>query len=227
MKAKNTTRDESLALARRIRAAGIPIGIEEDDEPGGHHEERELFIRQVGGVLESSVDDSDGGLTQYIISVRITSNLPGRFAISSFGLEPPFQDPFFHLLEDPLEVGGPRNTYRFPGSNLEFNRREVINHYADVRRTLSRGQSVQGLLLGVGFEPIPDRTWPENLMPAFLKVFDQFEREYPGPVSLWVFRSQKLLRRTETKARRKGLFDWPDWEPGRAPLSENGRPVKK
>ena len=227
MKARNTTREESLALARRIRAAGIPIRIAEDDEEAGHREDSGLLIRQVGGVVESSVDDSDGGLTQYIIHVCITSNLPGRFAISSFGFECPLKDPFFQLLEDPVETGARRNTYRFPGTDLEFERSQVINHLADVRHTLSRGQSLQGFLLGVGFEPIPDRTWPENLMPAFLKVFDQYGREYSEPVFLWVVRSQRLVHRTRTKARRKGLFDSPDWEPGRAPLPENGRPVKK
>jgi hypothetical protein len=226
MKAKNTTRDESLALARRIRAAGIPIGIEEDDEKG--HEASGLVIRQVGGVMESSVADSDCSVTRYIISVCITSNLPGRFAISGFGLECPFKDPFFHFLADPVEMRARWNTYRFPGSSLEFDRSQVINHLADVRRTLSRGQSVQGLLLGVGFEPIPDCTWPENLMPAFLTVFDQYVCEYSAPVSLWVVRSQGLSRRTQTKAWRKGrLLEAPDWEPDRAPLPENKVGVKK
>ncbi len=224
---KNTPSYKSLALARRIRAAGIPIRIAEDDEEAGHREDSGLLIRQVGGVVESSVDDSDGGLTQYIIHVCITSNLPGRFAISGFELECPLHDPFFHWLPDPVEIGARWNAYRFPGSNLEFDRSLVINHCADVRRTLSRGQSVQGLLLGVGFEPIPDRTWPENLMPAFVKVFDQYVREYPEPVSLWVVRNQRLPHRARPKARRKGLFESPDWEPGRAPLPENGRPVKK
>ena len=227
MKAKSTTREESLALARRLRAAGIPIGIEEDDEKGRHHEESELVIRQVGGVVESSVDDSDGVLTQYIISVRITSNLPGRFGISSFGLECPLKDPFLHFLEDPVETGARWNSYRFPGSNLEFDRSQVLNHLADVRRTLSRGQSVQGFLLAVGFEPIPDCTWPGNLMPAFLKVFDQFERKYSAAISLWVFRNQRLPHRARPKARRTGRFESPDWEPRHAPLSENGRPVRK
>src|SRR5712692_9385447 len=105
IKVRNTTRDESLALARRIRAAGIPIGIEEDDEKGRHHEASELLIRQVGGVVESSAADLDCGGTRYVIFVRITSNLPGRFAISSFELELPWMDPFFHWLDDPVEIG--------------------------------------------------------------------------------------------------------------------------
>ncbi len=51
MNIKNNNYQESLQLARRIRAAGIPIGIEEDDEKGGHHEESGLLIRQVGGIV--------------------------------------------------------------------------------------------------------------------------------------------------------------------------------
>jgi hypothetical protein len=225
---KNTTTDESLALARRIRAAGIPIRIEEDDGEGRHREEGRLLIRQVGGVVESSVADLDCGGTRYIIYIRITSNLPGRFAVSSFGLEAPWEDSLFYWLDDPVEIGARWNAYRFPGRDpLEFDRSLVINHHADVRRTLSRGQSVQGLLLGVGFEPMPDRTWPENLIPAFLTVFDQFGHKYSAPVSLWADRSRRLLSRTGTKARSRCLFDSPDWEPDRRPLPENERPLKK
>jgi hypothetical protein len=227
IKAKNTTHDQGLTLARQIRAAGIPIGIEEDDEKGRHHEASGLLICQVGGVVESSVADLDGGLTRYIIYVRTTSNLPGRFAISSFELERPWKDPFFHWLDDPVEIGAKRNAYRFPGSKLEFDRSQGINHYADVRGTLSRGQSVQGLLLGVGFKSIPDRTWPENLIPAFLTVFDQFGRKYSALVFLWADRSQRLLRRTRTKTPRRALFDSPDWEPSHVPLPKNGCPVKR
>lgn len=194
-----------LGLARRIRAAGCPIPIEEDDGEARRIPSDGLRIYQPDGVNESTAIDWSGG-TAYIIQLIITINLP-NFAISAFGLEPPWQNERFYWLEDPLQIDGSSRCYRFGGGDFpEFERSQVINHYADVSQVYSPGKSLKGFLLGYGFAPIPEHFQHGMIIPAFVVVYDQFGRDYRSPVELRVDRS-----RARSRVPRKGsLLDHPD-----------------
>jgi hypothetical protein len=182
----------NLALARRIRAAGIAIHINEDDEEVPRDPSTGLLIYQAGGVSESRMFDYFGG-TGYMINAAITVNVP-LFAIARFGLELPWKGPV-RWLEDPLEADGSA-MYRFGGDEaLEFERNHVLNHFANVRRTWSRGESLQGLLLGTVDAPIPTKFRHGMKIPGFLIVYDQFWREYRSSVSLWLDRHETATRR--------------------------------
>jgi hypothetical protein len=203
-----------LALARRIRAAGIPIYIGEDDAEAPRNLSRGLLVYQEGGVIESRAFDFYGG-AGYIIRATITVNLP-KFAIAGFGLELPWKSQI-RWLEDPLEIGGDSVVYRFGGKeSLEFERSQVLNHFADVQRLWSRGESLRGSLLGVGNEPIPEEFRHGAMIPAFLIIHDQFLRPYRSSVSLWTDRITTPVRDVRSEARRKGgLLDRPDPIPRR------------
>jgi hypothetical protein len=193
---------DHLALARRIRAAGCPIHIEEDDGDARSIPSDGLRVYQTGGLIESTAIDCSGG-TAFIIHLVITINLP-NFAISAFGLEPPWRKEFFSWLEDPLEIDGTSRCYRFGVRGLpEFERRHVINHCADVRRTYSSGQSLKGFLLGFGYDPIPAEFRHGTMIPAFVVAYDQNWREYRSPVELWADRSRVRSR----VSRKGGLLD--------------------
>jgi hypothetical protein len=201
MKLKNKTVDH-LALARRIRAAGRPVYIAEDDGEARCIPSDALLIYQTGGVYESSAMDWCGG-TAFMIHLVITIKLP-NFAISAFGLEPPWKNNSFHWLQDPLETDGSSRCYRFGGRDSpEFERRQVLNHYADVRRTYSSGRSLKGFLLGYGFDSIPAQFRHGMMIPAFVVVYDQSWREYRSPVELWADRSRARSR----VSRKRRLFD--------------------
>jgi hypothetical protein len=200
---KNEARTDRLALARRIRAAGCPVSIAEDDGNAPCIPSDGLRVYQTGGVFESSAFDWAGG-TGFKIYLVVT-NLRPTFAISAFELELPWKNDSFYWLEDPLVIGGPSPLYRFGGAgSLEFERSLVINHYADVRRTFSPGQSLKGFLLGFGFDSIP-ADYPHGAMiPAFLVISDQLGAKFRSSLQLWVDRSKKNLRRPQSGARRKG-----------------------
>lgn len=193
---------DHLALARRIRAAGRPIYIAEDDGEALCIPSDGLKIHQTYGVNESSAIDCSGG-TAFIIYVVITINLP-NFAISAFDLEVPWINNSFRWLEDPLEIDGTSCCYRFGIKDLpDFERGRVLNHRADVQRTYSSGRSLKGCLLGFALDPIPVQFSHGDMIPALLVVCDQFQRKYRSPVDLWADRSF-----ARSRARRKGsLFD--------------------
>jgi hypothetical protein len=205
---KTRTQLDNLALARRIRAAGVAIYIGEDDGETPHDPPSGLMIRQFGGVFESRAVDFYGGAA-YIIYAAITVNLP-HFAIAGFGLELPWKGTV-RWLDEPFEIDGSSKMYRFGGQyDPAFEKDEVLNHLADVRRTLSQGKSLKGALLAIGEEPIAEQFPHGAMIPAFLIVYDQFGRDYRSPIKLWTDRSAKLLGKTRSGVPRKGLFDCPD-----------------
>jgi hypothetical protein len=189
---KDNTYD-GLAVARRIRAAGRPIYIAQDDGAGPSIPCDGLLVRQCGGLMESRAIDCGSG-TAFIIQLVITSKL-SKFAISGFGLEPPWRNDYLNWLEDPLQIDGASRCYRFGVKDVpEFEREHVINHYADVRHIFPFGHSVKGFLLGYGFDPIPEQFRHGMMIPAFMIVYDQFGREHRSPVELQAVRNYKQPR---------------------------------
>jgi hypothetical protein len=201
---------DSLAIARRIRAAGRPIYIAEDDGEARSIPCDGLRVRQTGGVMDSQAIDCSGG-TAFILNLFITINLP-KFAISAFGLEPPWKNDTFYWLEDPLQIDGASRCYRFGSRDLpEFDRGQVINHRANATRIFSSGESLKGFLLGYGFDAIPEQFGHGMMIPAFVIVYDQCGHEHRSPVEL-----QAVRNRTRSQVLRKSsLLDHPDSIAGR------------
>jgi hypothetical protein len=206
---KNTS--DNLALARRIRAAGVAIHIAEDDEKGSCMPSDGLIVRQLGGLPDSTAFEFEGG-TGYIIDLAITVNLP-IIAIADFDLELPWEKISFRWLQDPLELGDFSTPYRFTGKNsLAYERGQVINHFADVRQTLRQGQSISGLLLGISNDPITDEFKTGTLVPATVVISDQFLRKYRADVRLFINKQEKHRREGSSIIyRRGGLFEKPDF----------------
>jgi hypothetical protein len=194
-------------LAQRLRAVGVPLEINVDDE------ERPLRMRQISGEADSFAFVSKSGGTGYSVVMRLTVVRP-NFAISSIDLETPWIDPSILLLEDPIHTGDAHGEYCFPGESLyKFHRSLVINHCADVTRMHSPGTTFEGLLLWAGGNPIPD-DWPLwKKIPAFVVVYDQFSVPYRYPVTLCDTRDKKLLPREQKKSTRKPLFECRDPKP--------------
>jgi hypothetical protein len=202
--------EEFLTFARRMRAAGILLHIEEDDKIGPKAPPTGLHMRQIGGLIESSAFDIRPSGTGYRVSLRITSNMPGAYAISQFGLELPWQDSLFNWLADPTEYEADPPLYRFPGKHrLEYARELVINHCANVTRMQSRGQSISGYLLAFG-GPMPDSVKHGEMIPAIVNVVDQFDRKYSASIYLWADRADKFKRESRKQAPRMRLKKVPD-----------------
>jgi hypothetical protein len=199
-----------IELAYRMRAVGVPLEINVDDE------ECALRMCQIGGESESFVFSAKYGGTGYVVSMSITFVRPG-IAISSIHLQVPWSNPSISLLEGPDETGDPHGEYCFPGETAyRFHRSLVINHCADVTRMRDPGTTFEGLLLWVAGNPIPD-DWPRwKKIPAFVVVYDQFRVPYRYPVTLYDTSTKKSLPQEQRKSTRKPLFECRDPKPGPA-----------
>ena len=185
---KNKTTGD-LALARRIRAAGCPIYIAEDEGEARVIPSDGLKVFQWGGVNDSTVNvlTSYGGIA-VIIYLGVTFNL-SNFAISSFRFEPPWKNDSFYWLPDPLEIDDSSDCYRFGVRDLPtFERSRVLNHYADERKIHSKGETLKGCLLGFGTDAIP-KNYQHGMISAFVDIYDQHGRVHRTSVKLWLVRS--------------------------------------
>ena len=201
-------------LARRIQAAGIPIATE-NDGPGMTASLNDgLLVYVDGGETDTVAFDWYGG-SAFIVNLVITVNV-ARFAISAFGLELPWTSEV-QWLGDPSQNDNIESSYRF-SKTLVFDRSQVLNHRADVRRIHPGGSSIVGCLLGTASAPIPSDFRHGSTVPAFLVVFDQWGRAYRSPISLWADRSN-TLRPPRPKSKRKKLLDCPDAKPTRRQLA--------
>ena len=197
-------RKEKRDRLRRLRDLGVPTEIPADIEDCG------FLIRQEGSYSENCAFDLSCGGTGFIIGLCITMNRP-RLAIDYFSLEVSWQDTSFYWLTEPVETVALKGVYQFPGRGPEFPRDVVINHFANFNRQWSRGQSMRGLLLGVGSETIPTDYRHGDLIPALITVMDQYEVPSLRSIRLWVDRSAKLSKPSTKKPRRK-LIEHPDVE---------------
>ena len=161
-----------------------------------------LLVSQTGGGSESRAFEFCG-VAGYVVSVTITIKLP-RFAISGFDLSLPWQS-YVWWLADPRDRAVRPPVYRFDRDYiLEYNRDQVLNQVADVRRSRSQGESLQGYLLGIGNDPIPEQFEQGAIIPAFLIVYDQYGDGHRSPLSLWTDRTGRYFRRARSGQARKG-----------------------
>ena len=184
-----------------------------------------LHVYQTGMRSETRAFNFYGNAA-YVLNLIITINLP-HFAISSFGLELPWKS-YVWWLDEPDDADGRVTMYRFdPSYLLEFEKSQVLNHFADVRRTWSRGKSLAGYVLGIGDRPIPDQFQQDATIPAFLIIYDQLWQDYRSPVSLRTDRHLQPTRRSGLEIRRKGnLLDKPDAPLGHAALGNEDEAKK-
>jgi hypothetical protein len=200
---KTKTSDER--LAHRLQAAGILIHVEEQPE----RKVDGLLIRQYGGIHESRAIAYRGVATLTTLYLDITVDRP-RFAISSFGLELPWQGSV-RWLEDPREIDGPSRDYHFGFEGIpDYKRDQVLNRFANVRSMISRGCTIEGCLLGI-HDPMPDAFRHGAMIPAFVSIWDQLFTEYRRPVLLRADRMRLPIHKS--LAPRRNLLDHKDPEP--------------
>lgn len=189
-------------LTHQLEATGVITG-DAQDVATTHSSLPGLLVRQVGGDVVNSAFDLDCGYgTGYRLALHVAVDLPA-FKILRWELHLPWEDPQFQWLTDPSEQVSLDNMYQVSGCyRLELPRNEVINH----RRLLRRGHSLDGLLLGRGFESIPDSYRHGAKIEASLVLIDKMERGFTTPVQLWANRGAKIDRPRRKKNTRGPLF---------------------
>src|ERR1035437_7166507 len=127
-------------VLERRRAASFGLDIQVSDE-----------------FYEMAILDAEFGGTFVMIRTVICNVSPRRIRVDQCHIELPWDDPDFSLLEVPWLKEPGKFTYSSPRApSYSFEREAVLNHRFGRQGGINPGDSLDGLILGVGSEAIPD-----------------------------------------------------------------------
>jgi len=206
---------EDFALMRRLRDRGIPM--DEYELEGIEVACRGLEICEDIDFPSTAFNLSSGG-SGYELNVLIANDSERPLAPVHIGFEGPEWVNRMRLLPDPhkqyaarrgntlrqvrdesgssVDYSIARNTYVFPTRPRILQEREIVlNHRVSRSCILYPGDSVEGLLLAVGEEPIPLDYRDREHIKVRLTVFDQHGRFHRALFHPMVERSRQEERR--------------------------------
>lgn len=141
------------------------------------------------------------------MELAIVSDVPGKTVITDATLEVPWPAawcevlPGFEWLPGTDSVGNTLPMYTFPREpGLSYPREEVLNHHIGRKAGLERGDLIDGLLLGVSYEPIPAKFRHGCEISVSLRICDQLQRSYSTDI---LVRVDRCLATTRTDSRNK------------------------
>lgn len=203
------TQDDIAREWSKLEKLGVPL------EPPQYR----VACGSVSGLVieQNSIDGNmllelDNGATACILDVDILCYGGGKIIITERILELPWVSAAVEWLPHVDSIGNMVEMYDFPGERqLAYPRDAVINDRVGKRGVLSRGDQITGLLLGVCWEPIPDRYRNGCNVSVQLQILDQFHRHYFAQLTLQMFRSARAVRRKLVKQPRASLFSECDY----------------
>lgn len=177
------------AKIRQLEAAGCPTMF------------RSRLSLRIKLTDEPRLRELQHGLAAYVIPV-LFCNGPVELEITDVELDLPWDDGFFHLLDE-----GQDGNYSFPGAPRRmYPREEVLNHFIFDHDVLQPGERRSGMLLAMGF-PIPVIYRHNELIKSDLSICDQFGGFHPMPLSLRLDRSGGAKVQPANARMGKGPFE--------------------
>jgi hypothetical protein len=188
-----------------LEARGVPL--EPFEHRCGIDNQRcgvELLVRQWGNPDSNRIFELSFGAFAYTLQVFIRSEGGRRAIISHWSLELPWPDRV-EGLQDPRDEDKSSTVYAFPGKDWwEYSFGEVLNHR--LAGKMARGDIREGLLLGTGWQRPPDTYQHGEMIPAILRVFDQWDRPHIGTFELQLSRPLRPKKPINQKRVRRSLF---------------------
>jgi hypothetical protein len=180
---------KDLALAGQLLDAGIPLDGDVLEEAAARTCSR-LSVFQSPNFIETNVFDLESGGTSYILSVALHNESDQVVRLQAFRLGIPWWENSFRWLEDPFRKS--EYTYSFPAPGpAGFERDVVLNHRLGDQGRIMPGDWLEGLLLGVGDEPIPEEHCDRQRIEMPLSIFDGQGNRYQLDARFYVSRAKR------------------------------------
>ncbi len=190
---KNNVSQEELMLMCQLRSKGIPL--DEEVLEAMQDASRRPHIYQTGTVVENTIFDLHSGGTGYMLSIAIHNDSNRIVSPHEYRLEMLWFEPEFRWLEDPWRKEPREYAYSFPKPRwAPFEREVVLNHRLGRNGRINPDGWLEGLLLGVGREPIPEKYHARQRLQTRLLVFDGRGNRFETDLNLLVDRSVQLNR---------------------------------
>ena len=178
MPGTKTEKARDQAILRELQAQGIDVGELED-------EELPVDI-EVGTSIENFIfEQRAGSRAHYAISLQLTAKVTS-VVILDCKISSPFDS-------DILPESGFGQEVIFDFCGQHFLRKDILNQRIETGlRFNSRGQVIQGWVLGSGLRPIPQELRSERCTWCQLTFFDSLGRKAQAKAPLSVLRSTRL-----------------------------------
>jgi hypothetical protein len=147
------------------------------------------------GSVESRVNTLGFNQTGYVISLRLSTELPRGVVITDWNFLPPWQNHLINWEYDPLDIIPKRDREDYK-SLLDFRLMRVLNNHW----VLKRGHPVEGLICGCAYQPIPESSGAS--VPARINLVDEAGNTITLCFGLAVYRSAS--RRSNARPPRAG-----------------------
>ena len=178
--------EEKSKLALYLNENGCPVQLE-SNPPG-------LVVEQVPTVGMNMVFDLMGGRTGYLLNALITSRLKRPAHVKRIQLKTPWGVSRIALLQGDLRCRAWGGFYLFPGTGLGFPESEVLNRLLSGRYRLNAGEEVEGLIMAIDAERIPDDVCDNGRIVVELSIFDGPGNQFSAQFKLCVDRSAVRAR---------------------------------
>ncbi|HEV2520744.1 MAG TPA: hypothetical protein VGT24_00065 [Candidatus Acidoferrales bacterium] len=165
---------------------------------------RGLWLGQGPNIVGTTIFDTTSRGTGISIDLNICNDSCQMIRLSAARLDVPWCKQI-HWLEDPFRSAPIKHYYSLPMPHCQtLDRDVVLNHRFGPKKWLFPKDWLDGFLLGIGEEPIPDKYYDRQLFEARLSIFDGRQNSYPLDVKFLVHRDpnhhQRLKADKETVA---------------------------
>jgi hypothetical protein len=159
-----------------------------------------LQIQVFQSAIDCTIFDAQLGGTFLMIHVVISNDSPRVIRLNQCRIELPWHDTEFRLLEDPWRKMPREDCYSSPKvPTLSFEREAVLNHRFGHQGRLNPGDSLDGMILGVGSQGIPDKYHHRQGVDVQLVIIDEQGKMYQESARVMLNRSEQLKRQKEAR----------------------------
>jgi hypothetical protein len=179
--------------AKQLETLGIPLDHEvlEKRKEACHG----LWMGQDPSIPQTILFDMVSGHTGVVIALKICNESEQMISLRAARLKIPWCNQICWL-EDPFRNAPRKFIYSFPKPDLQgFERDLVLNHQFGQNSKLFLGDQLDGFLLGIGDEPIPDQFRDCEIFEASLSIFDSRNNPHSLNVKFLVTRDIKRCQR--------------------------------
>lgn len=182
--------EEQFQLFAQLRRGGIPLDESVMEEIKTARSG--LVIYQSGNRVENCVFELESGATGFMMAIAMHSTCGRVLRPREAQLDILWPESNFCWLENPVSKVPREYTYSFPRCGPEgFDPEVVLNHRLGGSCRLCPGDPIEGLLLGIGQAPIPDRYLDRQSVRMKLTIFEGREGRADVEVILGVDRRRK------------------------------------
>jgi hypothetical protein len=157
-----------------------------------HREHQSRLVLDQTGDSTTDVIVEWPGVTTYQLSVLAVNASPtATIVIREYCVKLPWQDESFTLLEDPTLLVPERDRYKFPRTDIDHPRGNVVNHKRNGDGVLRPGSVVQGLLLAWSADPVPAGYRHQKEVRVEVGISDETGKSYRHPFTMWMNLARK------------------------------------